>query len=74
MSIGWINMLGARSMILLSRATRSSWSIGAAMTTWALRAQAHLPLPLRNEDVVIRLLLHNLLSVTSHLIRYRIEM
>jgi hypothetical protein len=63
-------LLGACTVNLISRATRSGWRIGAATSTWALSTCAHLPLPLSKRDVVlIGALLDHLLAGTTHLRR-----
>jgi hypothetical protein len=68
-----VSMLGTGMVSLLSGVTRSSQRSCAATTTWALRASAHLPLPLSDGDVVVGFLLSNLFPFTSHLRGYGID-
>jgi hypothetical protein len=61
-------LLGAGTVTLASGATRSSWWVEIASSTWALRNCAHLPFSLSKRDVIlIRALFNNLLAGTTHL-------
>jgi hypothetical protein len=61
-------LLGPGTVTLATRATRSSWWVRTASTTWVLSTRAHFPLPLSKRDVIlIEALLNNLLAVTTHL-------
>jgi hypothetical protein len=65
-------LLGAGTVTLASGATRSSWWVRTASSTWALSTRAHLPLPLSKRDVIlIGALLNNLLAGTTHLKDWR---
>jgi hypothetical protein len=63
-----MSLLGAGTVTLTSRVTRSSWWVWTTSTTWALTSHAHLPLPLSKGNVIlIGALLDNLLAGTTHL-------
>jgi hypothetical protein len=60
-------LLGTGTVTLASGVTRSWW-VRTASTTWALSIRAHFPLPLSKRDVIlIRAVLDNLLTGTTHL-------
>jgi hypothetical protein len=66
--IWFMGLLGASTVTMTSRATRSSWRICAATTTWVLSTRAHLLVPLSERNIIlIGALLDHLLAGPTHL-------